>query len=222
MAAEIEMQARRQAYDYGKRAEYQAARLASSRLKRGSDWDKAPTVYQISVLDFEYKPKSGATSPNAVSRYAMRTKDGRELANALNIVFIELPKVAKLESTLETNTALENWGIFLKDADDPEKRELIQQLVQKERGLMEAHKALSLISADDKLWFAQFRQETAERDSISDRNATLAEGRVEGEAKGRAEGKREAASNMLADGVSPDLIAKYSGLTLEEVSAPKS
>ncbi len=216
------MQARRQAYDYGKRAEYQAARLASSRLKRGSDWDKAPTVYQISVLDFEYKPKSGATSPNAVSRYAMRTKDGRELANALNIVFIELPKVAKLESTLETNTALENWGIFLKDADDPEKRELIQQLVQKERGLMEAHKALSLISADDKLWFAQFRQETAERDSISDRNATLAEGRVEGEAKGRAEGKREAASNMLADGVSPDLIAKYSGLTLEEVSAPKS
>jgi hypothetical protein len=64
-------------------------------MKRSTDWEKAPTVYQISVLDFEYVPQSGVTSTDPVSRYAMRTKDGRELANALNIVFIELPKVAK-------------------------------------------------------------------------------------------------------------------------------
>ena len=93
MAAE--MQAYRREYDYGQRAEYLVARLASSRMKRSTDWEKAPTVYQISVLDFEYVPQSGVTSTDPVSRYAMRTKDGRELANALNIVFIELPKVAK-------------------------------------------------------------------------------------------------------------------------------
>ena len=90
-----EMQAYRREYDYGQRAEYLVARLASSRMKRSTDWEKAPTVYQISVLDFEYVPQSGVTSTDPVSRYAMRTKDGRELANALNIEFIELPKVAK-------------------------------------------------------------------------------------------------------------------------------
>ncbi len=234
MAADIEMQAFRQPYDYGQRAEYLVARLASSRMKRSVEWEKAPTVYQISVLDFEYVPQSGVTSPDPVSRYAMRTKDGRELANALNIVFIELPKVAKLEASLESNTALENWGIFLKDADDPEKRGLIQDLMRKEKGLMEAHKALSLISADDELWYAQFKQEKAERDYISgiksaERKAEArgeARGRAEGEARGRAEGARkkaiENARNMLADGVTPELIAKWTGLTIEEVVALQS
>lgn len=41
----------------------------------------------------------------------MRTKDGHELSNALNVIFIELPKVSALEATLESNTLLENWAV---------------------------------------------------------------------------------------------------------------
>ena len=121
MAADIEMQAFDQRYDYGKRAEYQVARLETTYLKKGDGWEKAPTVYQISVLDFNYETEDadGNTPKSPVSRYAMRTKDGRELANALNIIFVELPKAKWLENSVETNTALENWAIFLKDADDP-------------------------------------------------------------------------------------------------------
>ena len=40
MAADIEMQAFDQKYDYGKRAEYQVARLETTYLKKGDGWEK--------------------------------------------------------------------------------------------------------------------------------------------------------------------------------------
>ena len=213
--ADIEMQAFRQPYDYGRRAEYQVARLEAAHLKRGEHWKKAPTVYQISVLDYDYSPDSR----EPVSRYAMRTKDGRELTNLLNIVFIELPKVTALENSVERNTALENWGIFLKDADNPEKRGLIQQLARKEKGLMEAQKALSSISADQDLWLAQYRQEIFEHDMVSRMESAEEMGLAKGLERGRRENQLDNAYKMLADGMSPSLIAKYTGLSLEEIDA---
>ena len=46
----------------------------------------------------------------------------------------------------------------------------------------------------------------------------LAKGRAEGLAKGRAEGRIETARNMKADGMSIELIQKYSGLSPEEIA----
>ncbi len=43
------------------------------------------------------------------------------------------------------------------------------------------------------------------------------EGLAEGEAKGRAEGKRETAKNMLAEGLSYDIIYRVTGLSQEEI-----
>ncbi len=97
----------------------------------------------------------------------MRTKDGRELSNSLNIIFIELPEAVKLEGSLETNTDLENWAIFLKDADNPEKKGIIDVLTSKKEGLMQAQKSLSSISADRDLWLTQYHLELHERDRIS-------------------------------------------------------
>ena len=90
-----------QKYDYGKRAEYQVSRLETTYLKKGDTWEKAPKVYQITVLDFVYDN----SSKDVVSRYAMRTEDNRKLSDTLNIIFIELPKVIGLEDRIEQNTA---------------------------------------------------------------------------------------------------------------------
>ena len=242
-SADIEMQAFNQKYDYGKRAEYQVARLETTYLKKGDGWEKAPTVYQITVLDFEYDSKSDAV----VSRYAMRTKDGRELSNALNVIFIDLIKAKSLEKKIDTNTKLENWAVFLKDADNPRKTDVIHRLTTKEDGLMQAQKSLSSISADRDLWFAQYRQEIFERDRISSMNASLregmekglaegrakglaegrekglAEGRAKGLAEGRekglAEGKKEIAKTMLDGGMEIRQISLFTGLSEEEIEA---
>ena len=195
-----------QFYDYGKRAEYQVSRLETTYLKKGDTWEKAPKVYQITVLDFIYDK----TSSEPVSRYAMRTADNRELSNTLNIIFIELPKVIRLENSIEKNSALENWAIFLKEADNPKKTGIIQKLTEKEAGLMNAKQSLSSISANQDLWVEQFRQEMFERDYRSGMSAA--------KEKGRSEAKLEAARNMLMKNLlSLEDIAEYTGLPLETV-----
>ncbi len=220
--ADIEMQAFDQKYDYAKRAEYQVARLETTYLKKGESWDKAPIVYQITVLDFPFD----ANSKDVVSRYAMRTKDGRELSNSLNVIFIELSKVACLEKTLETNSLLENWAIFLKNADNPQKSEIINKLADKEAGLMKAQKSLSSISANQDLWIAQYRQEIFERDRISSlaamRREGLEAGRAEGIKAGRAEGrekaKKETAKSLLAMNIlTIEQIAQATGLSTSDI-----
>ena len=195
-----------QFYDYGKRAEYQVSKLETTYLKKGDTWEKAPKVYQITVLDFIYDK----TSSEPVSRYAMRTADNRELSNTLNIIFIELPKVIRLENSIEKNSALENWAIFLKEADNPKKTGIIQKLTEKEAGLMNAKQSLSSISANQDLWVEQFRQEMFERDYRSGMSAA--------KEKGRSEAKLEAARNMLMKNLlSLEDIAEYTGLPLETV-----
>ena len=202
--ANIEMQAFNQCYNYGKRAEYHVAKVFASSLKKGMPWETVSKAYQISVLNFLYDSKS----TDIVSRYAMRTADGRELLNMQNIVFIELPKIKDKEKNFEKNTTLENWAIFLRDADNPNKMDLIDELTKKEEGLMQAQQSLSSISADKLMWVTQFRQEVAEHDKASyeyamkkARSDGLAEGRAEGRAKGlvegRAEGRAEGVNNVM-------------------------
>ncbi|MBQ3800473.1 MAG: PD-(D/E)XK nuclease family transposase [Treponema sp.] len=194
MAADVEMQAFNQEYDYGKRAEYQVARLETTYLRKGDSWEKAPAVYQISVLDFNFGSgylEKGGRDRSPISRYAMRTKDGRELSGSLNIIFIELPKALKLEGSIETNTALENWAIFLKEADNPDKKDIISRLTGKEDGIMKAQKSLSSISASRDLWIAQYRRELAERDHLSALEAVRRKGLDEGRKEGRKEGHKD-------------------------------
>ena len=232
--AEIEMQSFNQEYDYGKRAEYQVSRLETTYLAKGDDWENAPIVYQITVLNFNYTPKG----KNAINRFAMRTKDGVELSNSLNVIFIELPKVTSLEQTLESNSMLENWALFLKDADNPTKQTLIHNLAEKEDGIMNAQQSLSNISANRDLWIAQYRQELAERDYRSGLNAAriagleqglkkglekgMAQGLEKGMAQGLEKGMREkaleTAKNALGMGLSVQQAAKISGLDEAELS----
>ena len=207
--ANLEMMAFNQEYDYGKRAEYQVSRLETTYLRKGDTWEKAPKVYQITVLDFVYDK----TSNEPVSRYAMRTADNRILSDNLNVIFIELPKVTKLEDRIGQNTALENWAIFLKDADNPKKTGVIKKLTETEAGLMNAKQSLSSISENQDLWVAQYRQEIHERDYRSGMSA--AENR--GLERGRTEAKLEAARNLINLGVAFDIIAKAQGLPIETV-----
>ena len=225
LSADIEMQAFNQEYDYGKRAEYQVARLETTYLKKGDNWEKAPIVYQVTVLDFTYDAEKSKKSRSPISRYAMRTKDGRELSNSLNIIFIELTKTKRLEKTLETNTPLENWAIFLKEADNPQKQDIIQKLTNKEAGLMQAKKSLSSISANRDLWIEQYRQEIAERDRRSGLSAMLNKGLQEGLQKGiqqgiqqgRTESLIETAKRLIQMGLSPQQVSTGTSLSMEEV-----
>ncbi|MBD5443792.1 MAG: hypothetical protein HDR34_10405 [Treponema sp.] len=50
------------------------------------------------------------------------------------------------------------------------------------------------------------------------RDEGIAIGEKRGEKRGRAEGKIETARNMLKDGLSVDLITKYTGISAQQIS----
>ena len=52
---------------------------------------------------------------------------------------------------------------------------------------------------------------------VKGRTEGLAEGLAEGEARGEMKGKRETAKNMLAEGLSYDIIYRVTGLSQEEI-----
>ena len=91
---------------------------------------------------------------------------------------------------------------------------------------MQAKKSLSNISKNKELWIAQWKQESFERDIRSGLNAAMQQGIAQGIAQGLQQGiaqgitqeKIATARAMLADGISAVQIAKWTGLTPEEIA----
>ena len=95
---------------------------------------------------------------------------------------------------------------------------------------MQAKKSLSNISKNKALWIAQWKQESFERDIRSGLNAAMQQGIAQGLQQGIAQEiaqglqqgitqeKIATARAMLADGISAVQIAKWTGLTPEEIA----
>ena len=88
--SDIEMQAWKESYDYGMRAEIQAARLLNNNAKKGANWF-SPMVYQISSLNFHY----GKDDNKEMAWYTMKDEAGDRLTDRQNIIFIDLMTIRK-------------------------------------------------------------------------------------------------------------------------------
>ena len=221
--SQIEMQGYDRDYDYGKRAEYYVSRLLSSTLDVGDDWDKIPKSYQISVLNFKFDK----TNDNPIHYYTMLDpKDGAKLADRLNVIFIELPKIPEFDE----NTDIKNlptiikWCKFILDADNPEKQGVISKIAESEEGIMAAENTLSRISQDRWRWIIQGQIEGRERDIRSGFHAAERRGMENGLKKGIEQGERKAkvemARQLLSMRVlSSNQIAQATGLSLEEIDS---
>ena len=212
-SAQIELQGFDREYDYGKRAEYYVSRLVSSTLEVGDAWDNIPKAYQISVLNFNYdKDKE-----EAIHHYTMTDfKDGAKLADTLNVIFIELPKIPPLniENAYENLPNIVKWCKFLKEVDNPEKLDLLNKVVKSEEGIMAAEATLNKISQERWRWIIQGQIEGRERDILS--------GYLAAEAKGRKKALIENAKNLLLETDLPvEKIAKCCSLPVEQVISLK-
>ena len=219
--AQIEIQGEDKNHAFGKRVEYYVSRLTSSLASVGEEWDKLPQAYQISVLDFYFD----STNDTPIHHYTMvDTSDGSKLPGILNVIFMELPKAVKFgkDEDIKTLPSAVKWCKFLKEADAPEKQDLINELARSEEGIMEAAKTLSKISQDRWRWIMQGRIEGEKRDYITGINAAKREGRAEGLKEGAKATAIANAKNLLKKSkLPPELIADCCSLPLEQVLALK-
>lgn len=220
--ADIELQARKENSDYGMRAEIQVARLLTNNAKKGQKWE-SEKVYQISVLNFQYK-----NNDNKEMRwYNMTDNSGEKLTDRLNIIFIDLVAIRKRykKASVEELTPLEKWGLFFSYVDRKDKKDLVKSIINTEKGIMAAENIVKDMSKTDNNWYVQNSKWVAKRDAYTIRDnarkQAIAEGHAEGHAKGLAEGKAQAqietAKTMLNDKLMPEKVALYSGLSLEKV-----
>ena len=80
-----------------------------------------------------------------------------------------------------------------------------------------AFTVLENVSQDELNWYHETRYWMHVSDELTMKNAARREGRAEGIAEGKHEKAVEAARNFLAEGISPEIIAKCTGLPFEEV-----
>jgi predicted transposase/invertase (TIGR01784 family) len=93
----------------------------------------------------------------------------------------------------------------------------IEMLATKTPEMGAAVARLKQLSEDERVQMIYESQELARMDESVRRKAAFAEGRVDGIAEGLSKGKMEVARNMLALGVSPDIISQSSGLSMDDI-----
>ena len=172
---------------------------------------KASNVIGIWILGENATDRQNAISeaymtfqPSHPDPYQLMTDNAR-------IFFIELPKFNPKNADM--HDLLTGWLSFLKNPV------FMDESFLKVKEVHDAMDTLKYISADDEIRaISDLRQKT-----INDYNSELTvakqEGLEEGKAEGIIEGKRETALSMLLDGLSPETISKYTGLSVEDITS---
>ena len=180
-------------------------------------------VYVISFVNFKLNHESEeAIEEGYVSRYELRNgHNGEILTQALNFVFIEMGRMpckkdewescrTRMERFVFAFKYMHTFGEFPKAfAEDP----LLGDMA----------KAAKLANMPIERLNEYERNMRTELDRLSEINTAKRIGREEGRAEGRAEGKEEekeeTAKNLKALGVEAPIIAKATGLSVEEIAA---
>lgn len=186
-----------------------AAKLGKVRLGELSpmDYSLSP-VYVVSIVNYCLPHvDEGILEDGMISRYEIRSgKTGELMTGALNFVYLELGRLRWRETEADhCKTLLEQFAHSVKYMHHQAKRpenfdnKLIKELYQAaEMAGMSIEKRAQI----DKQMTTQL-----------DINGWVKYAREEG----KAEVKTEIAKAMLADKIAPELIAKYTGLSEEEV-----
>ena len=80
-----------------------------------------------------------------------------------------------------------------------------------------AFTVLENVSQDELNWYHETRYWMHVSDELTMKNAAKREGLAEGIAEGEHKKAVETARNLLAEGISPEIIAKCTGLPIKEV-----
>ncbi len=186
--------------NFDKRIVFYSAKSYSIQLEKREDYRKLMPVIAVSVLDFVlFDKKKNYKSIHRILDEETYENDLRELAFA----FIELPKFNKKEHELVT--AADKWIYFIKEIR--KQTEIPSALAHDE--FEEACQALN------RLTWPSHELDIYEKEAIkaSVYHSTL-ETKYE---EGREEGKIEVACTMLFNGLSVEVIAKYTGLPIDEI-----
>lgn len=217
----IEIQNTRELY-YLERVLYGVAKAITEHIHLGDSYREVKKVYSISILyfdlgigsDYLYHGQNHFIGVHTGDQLQIRTKEQNAIITRLPAeIFPEYILIRVNEFDKVAVTPLDEWMRYLKDG--------IIAADTTAPGLGEARKKLKYYSMTDKERRAYDEHLNAIMIQNDVLNAAKLEGQMEGRMEGREEGRMEErlsnARNLKKMGVSPEIIAQATGLSMEEV-----
>ncbi len=208
----VEMQNRSQPY-YKRRSIYYAAQAVVRQGERGKGWHyDVKAVYCISFMNFQQNDISERFRVD-VTLMDMETK--QSFSELLRLVYLQLPLFTKDYTECEND--FERWICVLKDMDimnrlpDAAKNSVFKKLA--EIGELSSLTYEERLKYDDAL--KRYRDTIAVMEG--QKQEGFREGMEKGIEKGIEKGKAEIARNLKNDGIPLDVIARNTGLSIEEI-----
>ena len=202
--------------DWFKRCVSYASRAYDRQNRRGEGYN-VPPVYLIGLMDVPINhPDKEFWRDKYISEYTFREKESHDLlAETIVIIFAEMANFSKTEEECLTETdqmlyVLKNIGRLMEQPTWLQKEVFDRIFMGCE---------IAGFNEDKRIIYEQEMYD--ERKRRSEMNTAIRMGREEGRAEGRVEGIKEAkletAKNMKARGISDDIIAECTGLSIELV-----
>ena len=210
----IEVQNTRELY-YLERILYGVAKAITEHIHLGDSYNEVKKVYSISILyfdlgvgnDYLYHGQNQFVGVHTGDRLQIRTKEQNAIVSRFpSEIFPEYILIRVNEFNKVAVTPLDEWMRYLKDG--------IIASDTTAPGLEEAREKLKYYSMTDQERHAYDEHLNA----VMIQNDVLNTAKMEGRMEGRMEERLENARNFKKMGVSPDIIAQATGLSLEEIN----
>ena len=125
---------------------YYLTDLHSSQKSKSVKYKNLVRTYQITFSLYTVFPNHS----DFIHRFSLRTTDGEQLTDQINMVIVELSKLYdSVKKPAETMTSFEKWSLFFKFADDPVHRSLINAIIKEKEEIGMAVTVLREISQDE-------------------------------------------------------------------------
>lgn len=223
----VEMQVAKPS-DYDKRVLYYTSKAYVNQLGRGEDYPELNQIIYLGILDFKFLDTKKYISDHLI----LDKEDGEHIIKDFRFCFVELPKFKKELHELEKIE--DKWIYFLKHAEE---LKIIPQELKDEAEIeaaielleehnwskedLELYDVLGIYRQDERGRVIEGYNQGKVEGLVEGRAEGKAEGEEIGLAKGRAEGEQEKEKAMIKtmhqNGLSPEQIAQFTGLTLEQI-----
>ncbi|GHV28184.1 hypothetical protein FACS1894167_04530 [Synergistales bacterium] len=197
--------------DFRKRGPFYWAMRHAKKLEAGMVYAQIKPTITICLLAFDLFEEEEAYR----NSYSIRNdKSGNRLCEDMQIIYLELPKFLRYLGEGRPQTGLERWMLYFSN----EEGERMNKAVAENPALGTAKEIESVFWADAKERERYFARQRALLDAYSDEH-THEYLLAQAVAQAKEEGKEEMARNLLAVGISPDIIKQSSGLSVDKIRA---
>lgn len=204
----IEIQVKNE-YNMIKRSLYYWSKMFENQIVEGDNYNKLAKTVCINILDFKYLR-------NEKFHNAYRLKEiitNEELTDTMEIHFIEIPKLRKLDDSDEISDMLEAWVAFIQNPDS----EIVGKLEMSRKEIKEAKSELVRMSGDSKERYMYEKR----KESILEKVSLIESAEQKGIEKGKKEGAKEEkifiAKNAINNNLNDNTIQIITGLSLDEI-----